>query len=79
MAGAKASDEQKEILKKYPAKSDFFNRIYDAKLPNDLWKIDLKTAKLSMIHTENTWLGHVQFSPTDPKLLMFCHEGRGIK
>ncbi len=75
MAGAKASDEQKEILKKYPNKGDYFNRIYDAKLPNDLWKIDLKTAKLSTIHTENTWLGHVQFSPTDPKLLMFCHEG----
>lgn len=75
MAGAKASDEQKEILKKYPAKSDFFNRVYDAKLPNDLWKIDLKTSKLGMIHSENTWLGHVQFSPTDPKLLMFCHEG----
>jgi oligogalacturonide lyase len=75
MAGAKASDEQKEILKKYPVKSDYFNRIYDAKLPNDLWKIDLKTGKLGMIHTENTWLGHVQFSPTDPKLLMFCHEG----
>ncbi len=75
MAGAKASDEQKEILKKYPAKGDYFNRIYDAKLPNDLWKIDLKTAKLEKIHTENTWLGHVQFSPTDPKLLMFCHEG----
>lgn len=75
MAGAKASDEQKEILKKYPAKGDYFNRIFDAKLPNDLWKIDLKTKKLSMIHTENTWLGHVQFSPTDPKLLMFCHEG----
>lgn len=75
MAGAKASDEQKEILRKYPAKSDFFNRVFDAKLPNDLWKIDLKTGKLSMIHTENTWIGHVQFSPTNPKLLMFCHEG----
>lgn len=75
MAGAKASDEQKEILKRYPNKSEYFNRIYDAKLPNDLWKIDLKTAKLEKIHTENTWLGHVQFSPTDPKILMFCHEG----
>lgn len=74
-AGAKASDEQKEILKKYPAKSDFFNRIFDAHLPNDLFTIDIKTRKLNKIHTENTWLGHIQFSPAAPRLLMFCHEG----
>jgi len=23
------------------------------------------------------WLSHVQFSPADPNLLMYCHEGRG--
>ncbi len=75
LAGSKASDEQKEISRKYPKKSEFFDRIFDAHLPNDLWKIDIKTATLSNIHTENTWLGHVQFSPTEPNLLMFCHEG----
>jgi oligogalacturonide lyase len=75
MAGAKASDEQKEILKKYPEKHDYFQRIFDAHLPNDLFTINLRTGKLEKIHTENTWLGHVQFSPADPKLLMFCHEG----
>lgn len=75
LAGAKASDEQKEILKQYPEKSQFFDRIFEAHLPNDLFTIDLKTGQLQKIHTENTWLGHVQFSPTDPKLLMFCHEG----
>ena len=74
-AGAKASDEQKEISRKYPEKSQFFDRIFDAHLPNDLFTIDIKTAKLNKIHTENTWLGHVQFSPAEPKLLMFCHEG----
>lgn len=74
-AGAKASDEQKEILKKYPEKSQFFNRIFDARLPNELFTIDIKTGALKKIHQENTWLGHVQFSPTNPKLLMFCHEG----
>jgi oligogalacturonide lyase len=75
LAGAKASDEQKEILKKYPEKSQFFNRIFDAHLPNDLFIIHIKKGELEKIHTENTWLGHVQFSPVDPELLMFCHEG----
>lgn len=75
LAGAKASDQQKEILKQYPEKSQYFNRIFDAHLPNDLFVINIKEKKLEKLHTENNWLGHVQFSPTDPKLLMFCHEG----
>jgi oligogalacturonide lyase len=75
LAGMKASEEQREILRKYPEKHDFFDRIFDAHLPNTLFTINTKTGALKEIHTENTWLGHVQFSPTDPDLLMFCHEG----
>ena len=75
LAGAKASDAQKEILKQFPEKSKFFDRVFDAHLANDLFIINIKTATLKKIHTENTWLGHVQFSPVDPSLLMFCHEG----
>jgi len=75
LAGSWASDEQREISRKYPEKHDFFDRIFDAHLPNKLFTIDLKTGELKVIHGENTWLGHVQFSPTDPDLLMFCHEG----
>lgn len=37
--------------------------------------IDLKTGKVSDIYSEKAWLNHLQFSPTDPHLLMFCHEG----
>jgi oligogalacturonide lyase len=66
---------EREILKQYPEKSQFFNRIFDARIPNTLFTISVKTGELKRIHTENTWLGHVQFSPADPALLMFCHEG----
>ncbi|HEV9035545.1 MAG TPA: oligogalacturonate lyase family protein [Puia sp.] len=75
LAGGWASEEQREISRKYPEKRDFFDRIFDAHLPNKLFTIDLRTGQLRVIHTENTWLGHIQFSPTDPDLLMFCHEG----
>ena len=75
LAGSKASDAQAEISRKYPEKKDFFDRIFDAHEPNDLFTINIKTGKLQVIHTEKTWLGHVQFSPTQPNLLMFCHEG----
>lgn len=66
---------ERDILKQYPEKSQYFNRIYDAKIPNTLFTINIKTGELKKIHTENTWLGHVQFSPTDKNLLMFCQEG----
>jgi len=31
--------------------------------------------QLKKVFTDSAWLNHVQFSPTDPNLLMFCHEG----
>jgi polygalacturonase/Tol biopolymer transport system component len=75
LAGVQSGDEEKEILRKYPEKKDFFNRIYDAHIPHTLFTIDLRTGELKKIRREDTWIGHVQFSPTDPALLMFCHEG----
>lgn len=75
LAGAKTSDTEKEILKQNPAKSSYFNLIYEAKLPRTLFTIDINTGKLNKIFTDSAWLNHIQFSPTDPSLLMFCHEG----
>jgi oligogalacturonide lyase len=75
LAGSLGGAEARDILKKYPAKSDFFNRIYDAKVQHILFTINVKTGKREQLYQENTWLGHVQFSPTDPDLLMYCHEG----
>ncbi|HZE83228.1 MAG TPA: oligogalacturonate lyase family protein, partial [Puia sp.] len=54
---------------------DFFNRIFEAHIPHTLFMIDVWNGELKKIRTEGTWIGHVQFSPTDPALLMFCHEG----
>lgn len=75
LAGVYSGKEKRELLRKYPTKSQFFERIFEAKLPHTLFTITLETDQLDKIHTENTWLGHVQFSPKDPDLLMFCHEG----
>lgn len=43
--------------------------------PNVLYTIDLKSGEFKVIHRDNRWFGHVQFSPTDPDMCMFCHEG----
>ena len=47
-----------------------------AKLPMTLFTIDLKTGKIVKLLEHSTdWLNHLQFSPKDPTLLMYCHEG----
>jgi oligogalacturonide lyase len=40
-----------------------------------LYTVNVKTGVVSTFHASTDWLNHVQFSPTDPTLLMFCHEG----
>jgi len=75
LGGALNSAEEAEILKNFPEKHDYFNRIYDAKLRRTLFTIPAKGGTLKQIYSENAWLNHIQFSPTEPNLLMFCHEG----
>ena len=75
LGGAWSTDAEKEISRQYPAKSDFFTRIYEARLPRTLFMVNTQKGQLTKLFTDSAWLNHVQFSPTDPKLLMFCHEG----
>ena len=75
LAGAKSDDKEKELFRQNPNKSSYFNIIYEAKLPRTLFTVNVNTKQLNKIFTDSAWLNHIQFSPTDPKLLMFCHEG----
>src|SRR3954468_5715732 len=43
--------------------------------PRVLFVVNTKTGETKDIFSEHEWLGHLQFSPTDPNLIMFCHEG----
>lgn len=79
LGGAWATDAEKEISRQYPEKHDFFNKIFEARLPRTLFTIDVRKGTLQKIFTDSAWLNHVQFSPTDPSLLMFCHEGQWHK
>ena len=58
--------EQREVL---------LNRRVDQRLPMAMFTLNLQTGEVRTILHTTDWLGHVQFSPTDPGLLMFCHEG----
>jgi oligogalacturonide lyase len=46
-----------------------------ARRPMALYTISVKDGAVTSFHHSTDWLNHVQFSPTDPTLLMFCHEG----
>jgi oligogalacturonide lyase len=75
LAGYRSSDAEREIYRLNPEKHDYFNKIYEAHLPRTLFVIDINGKQLKPIFTDSAWLNHVQFSSTDPNLLMFCHEG----
>lgn len=40
-----------------------------------LFTLDLKTGEVRKFNESHAWLNHVQFSPTDPRQMLFCHEG----
>jgi oligogalacturonide lyase len=43
--------------------------------PMELFFYNMTTGKTKTCNRCTDWLNHLQFSPTDPNLLMFCHEG----
>jgi oligogalacturonide lyase len=46
-----------------------------AHTPLTLNTINLKTGKLTVLLHSTDWVNHLLFSPKDPELLMYCHEG----
>ncbi|GAC1667725.1 MAG: hypothetical protein NVS9B4_23590 [Candidatus Acidiferrum sp.] len=59
----------------YPGKESMMERRLAAKIPMGLYTINVKTGEVKTYYHSTDWLNHVQFSPTDPTLIMFCHEG----
>jgi len=57
-------------------KSELMTKRFDAKLPMTVFTIDLHTGKITYLLQHVTdWIDHEQFSPTDPTLLLYAHEG----
>lgn len=46
-----------------------------ARLPMAMYSMSIQTGETKVLHRATDWLNHLLFSPTDPTLLMFCHEG----
>jgi oligogalacturonide lyase len=58
--GRKGTMMEERLAKHYPMRIFFYN---------------IATGKTKMCKESTDWLNHLQFSPTEPHLLMFCHEG----
>jgi len=57
------------------AKERALYRRLQAGLPMEVFTHSLLTGKRKVIVASTDWLNHVQFSPKDPGLIMYCHEG----
>jgi len=58
--GTKGTMMEERLAKHYPMQLFFYN---------------IATGEMKTYNRCTDWLNHLQFSPTDPNLLMFCHEG----
>jgi oligogalacturonide lyase len=62
-------------LDQAPNKAQMMEHRLAAHLPMAMFTMDAATGEVKVIQRSTDWLNHLEFSPTDPKLLMFCHEG----
>ena len=56
-------------------KGQMMEERWAARLPMGMFTLNVNTGEVKTIHRSNDWLNHLLFSPADPGLLMFCHEG----
>lgn len=57
------------------AKEVRLNERLEAGIPMEIFTIDVKTGERKVVTASTDWLNHIQFSPTDPQQIMYCHEG----
>jgi oligogalacturonide lyase len=69
LTDVKTQDEQRG------KKGPMMVRRLAAHYPMEIFFYNLATGKMKKVNRCTDWLNHLLFSPTDPHLLMFCHEG----
>lgn len=45
------------------------------RIPMEIFTLDMEGGDRKVVTGSTDWLNHVQFSPADPKQIMYCHEG----
>lgn len=56
-------------------KGQMMEERWASRQPMAMFTMRVDTGEIKIIHKANDWLNHLLFSPADPGLLLFCHEG----
>lgn len=75
-ANAKDADAQAKVK---VGEANAVRRRFEAQEPEDLFTLNLQTGEIKILLKGKDWLNHVEFSPTDPNLLMYAHEGPALR
>ncbi len=67
--------QQTHALEQPRNKGQMMEQRLSAHLPMALYTMNVRTGEVKVLHRATDWLNHLLFSPSDPALLMFCHEG----
>lgn len=59
----------------YPGKGQMMENRLAERRPLQLVTVSTKNGEVKTLLRGTDWYNHIQFSPTDPTLLMYCHEG----
>ncbi|HEX7317340.1 MAG TPA: oligogalacturonate lyase family protein [Pyrinomonadaceae bacterium] len=59
----------------YPGKGQMMENRLAERRALQIVTVSTKTGEVKTLHRGTDWFNHFQFSPTDPTLLMYCHEG----
>lgn len=57
------------------AKAQWMAARLAARVPMEMYSVAIGSGERNTIHRATDWLNHLKFSPVDPTLLLFCHEG----
>ncbi|MGP8245832.1 MAG: oligogalacturonate lyase family protein [Bryobacteraceae bacterium] len=69
------SGSQPHPLNQPANKGQMMEQRLAAHLPMALYTFDIRTGAVKVLLRSTDWINHLLFSPTDPSLLLFCHEG----
>lgn len=56
-------------------KGEMMERRLASRQPLILFTLNLQTGKMNTLLHSTDWINHLLYSPSDPTLLMYCHEG----
>jgi oligogalacturonide lyase len=57
------------------SKGELIYKRFIAKTQMSMFVMDLRTGITKVILSSTDWISNVQFSPTDPEAILYCHEG----